>query len=993
MTDARSATIDEKPGPHVVFATQPAATREAEGTPGTDEDDAFEGELELPEPTRAPSVRWAPNDRASPCYSHLITDGQASLATPRQFELSRAELELLIKLNGYRPTGYNDIIAFGVRGARLRGAEKAENVDRIALEDARPDHLNYRCIVGFYYLKTGKFSAYTGSTVPWQGYMTKGMRLNMLPTGCYIYKIGTHAPATRSRWVTPALRLSDAKGAHTGAATVLRTRDDLVFGHNDDWDTCEPADNIHCAYSNSGFSSLGCQTIKGGMFDGLWSDFARVLKAMPTNARVDYVLVTGAEVAIAGELLRRAPQPSTAILLKALGRLRTGSEGELVERLQAKLSVPQSGYFGAGTKEALVKLQKSSGFPVDGIYSPAIDARLGWGIFAPQTEPVVSPPVVMSSATPPAQQAAGVTPVAVPASSAASSPSAPGVQPAPAGSPSSATIAALGAPALQQTTPDATGSASTAPQPELTAVAAPTIKPFPAPAAQSEMQPQAAPAVEQLASVAPLIRPEPRPQVQPTPAPHTPPAPVTQQPAAAPTPTPDSGTHPSVAQPTQSTQVAAAPLPTAEQRVLLTADTLREFAPSARPDYAQVLGTLGNDVLTRFGINRNDLRFCHFMAQVAHECGEFTIVEENLNYSAKRMVEIFGAGRHSAAIGSGEAQRLVGSKEAFAERVYGLGNPRKARDLGNTEPGDGYRYRGRGFLQITGRAAYREMGKRIGVDLEADPDKAGEPLYALMTAAAFWDSRKLNTYADQDNIEIITKRINGGFNGLADRKRKYAKAVEVFSDDHEDAPSRGVATTRGAPDLRRQIEYGDLGPDVLEMKQLLSAVGYGGFAIDEDFSRATHVAVVRFQLDRGLPANGIVDATTWEVLQAAAPSRSSQRSPSRADRDRREPSGKPASPKSSLWLSVLGLFMLLGSLVVIVLRIVEHGKPLPPQSPLDWIEMAFTWLVALASLMVIASGRFAAQSSGVEPSTSGHQDAVAEHDEGIRPIVNNEARE
>ncbi|CAN0451453.1 unnamed protein product, partial [Phaeothamnion confervicola] len=74
--------------------------------------------------------------------------------------------------------------------------------------------------------------------------------------------------------------------------------------------------------------------------------------------------------------------------------------------------------------------------------------------------------------------------------------------------------------------------------------------------------------------------------------------------------------------------------PTAEQRVLLTADTLREFAPSARPDYAQVLGTLGNDVLTRFGINRNDLRFCHFMAQVAHECGEFTIVEENLNYSA-----------------------------------------------------------------------------------------------------------------------------------------------------------------------------------------------------------------------------------------------------------------------------------------------------------------------------------------------------------------------
>ncbi len=100
MTDKRGQKADEKPGPHVVFSTPPATNREAESIPGTDEDDAFEGELDQPEPTRAPSVRWAPNDRASPCYSHLITDGQASLSTPRQFELSRTELELLIKLNG-----------------------------------------------------------------------------------------------------------------------------------------------------------------------------------------------------------------------------------------------------------------------------------------------------------------------------------------------------------------------------------------------------------------------------------------------------------------------------------------------------------------------------------------------------------------------------------------------------------------------------------------------------------------------------------------------------------------------------------------------------------------------------------------------------------------------------------------------------------------------------------------------------------------------------
>ncbi len=985
MTVKRAQTIDEKPGAQVVFPAQPANSREAEGRPGTDEDDAFEGDLELPEPTRAPSVRWAPNDRASPCYSHLLADGQTSLATPRQFELSRAEMELLIKLNGYRPTGYNDIIAFGVRGARLRGPEKAENVDRLALEDTRPDHLNYRCIVGFYYLKTGKFSAYTGSTVPWQGYMAKGMRLNMLPTGCYIYKIGTHAPATRSRWVTPALRLSDAKGAHTGAATVLRTTDNLVFGHDDEWDTCEPADNIHCAYSNTGFSSLGCQTIKGGMFDGLWADFARVLKTMPTNARVDYVLTTGAEVAMAGEFVRRSPLPSADDLHKALGRLRTGSEGERVERLQAKLGVPASGYFGAGTKEALVEFQKSRGIPIDGIYSPAIDARLGWGIFAPAPPPAVSQPVALSSAPPPAASQQPATPV----SPVADAPGAPAAQPGTAG-PSPATVAALAALAGK---PTAATPAAASPASMPAAVTVPSPQPVPTPAVQAEATAAAMPAPQPESTAAPPVTSETQPQAQSSPAPIVQPAPATPAPSAfsAPTQAPAPQTPvapPEIPTPSQPTQVAAASPPTSEPHLLLTAETLRDFAPRARLEYAQVLGTQGNDVLTRFAINRNDLRFCHFMAQVAHECGEFTIVEENLNYSAKRMVEIFGAGRHSAAIGSAEAQRLAGNKEAFAERVYGLGNPRKARDLGNTEPGDGYRYRGRGFLQITGRAAYREMGKRIGADLEAEPDKAGEPLYALMTAAAFWDSRKLNTYADQDNIEIITKRINGGSNGLDDRKRKYAKAVDVFADDHENAPSRSAGPSRSAPAPRHQLEYGDLGPDVLRMKQMLSAAGYDGFAMDEDFSRATHVAVVRFQLDRGLPANGIVDAMTWDALEAAAPSRGLRRSPSRANRERREHAGGATPQGSGRWLRILGLFMLLASIAVIVLRIVEHGKPLPPQSARDWIEMGFTWFMALASAGIFFAGVAQARPSTQQSRTSGRGEEVFEHDEGIRPIVN-----
>jgi putative chitinase len=81
---------------------------------------------------------------------------------------------------------------------------------------------------------------------------------------------------------------------------------------------------------------------------------------------------------------------------------------------------------------------------------------------------------------------------------------------------------------------------------------------------------------------------------------------------------------------------------------------------------------------------------------------------------------------------------------------------------------------------ITGRINYRDIGKRIGLDLEEFPDKVAEPLTALATAASYWDRAQLNTYADQDNIEIITKRINGGLNGLEDRKANLARCQRVW---------------------------------------------------------------------------------------------------------------------------------------------------------------------------------------------------------------------
>lgn len=149
-------------------------------------------------------------------------------------------------------------------------------------------------------------------------------------------------------------------------------------------------------------------------------------------------------------------------------------------------------------------------------------------------------------------------------------------------------------------------------------------------------------------------------------------------------------------------------------------------------------------------------------------------------YSAPRLIEIFGVGKHSAAIMPEEAASLARHEELIAERVYGLGNPKKAKELGNTAPGDGFRYRGNGVLQTTGRANHRNMGKAAGVDFEANPDLVTAPEHALKPALAEWTKGHLNEAADQDDIRTITKKINGGYIGLADRETWLAKLKRHF---------------------------------------------------------------------------------------------------------------------------------------------------------------------------------------------------------------------
>lgn len=737
---------DRSPGSVLQFPV----TRDAPTAPVGDEDDYWPELLEQGAKRGPSDVRWAKNDRMSPCYSHLLLASDDNLSVEKNCDIGKAELELLFAANRYQPKGSGDTIAFGIRGARLRGADKIEQADRILLEDARPDHKAFNCVIGYYFKSTGKLSAFTASTVPWHGYMSEGKSNNLLPTGCYTYKTGEHRTKIEANRVKPALRLSDADGADSGYATVVRTKRDLVFDTSDDWEYCTPGDNIHCAYSSDQFSSQGCQTVKGRKVDGMWPIFQKTLASMPLNVRVDYVLVTGAECSIAAKLVRSGKVATDAEVAQRLGRLRTGSQGDEVRRLQAQLHIEASGVFGASTKKTLVDFQKTSGLTVDGIYSPALDAKLGWEVFA----------------------AAGATPAL------------------------------------------ATGVTEPAP-------------------------------------------------TQPVPPAAAPPPVVANEPAAAPTPAPAPAPIPSPrpTAPTDASPSAAA--------ATLTDGLLRQIAPRPRSSVEQgkiwdnyaaaITSPDGAKVLAEYEVSKSPQRLSFILANMLAETGGLILIWENMHYSPTNLVQIFH-------VPENEARQLSGNEHDIAERIYGLGNARKAKQLGNTQPGDGWRYRGGGFLQTTGRENYRTIGQRIGVDLEGHPELIEDPIVSLKAACAEWQRTGLNAYADRgefkaccNGINIGNPKFGGNPLGFDDRLRYLQKALKAYG---LPSPTRDRATTRGETEL----ELGDIGADVEAMQRRLNELGYGAGEPDGAYTTETRDAVLVFQAHNGLETTGRADAATLRTL-------------------------------------------------------------------------------------------------------------------------------
>jgi putative chitinase len=177
------------------------------------------------------------------------------------------------------------------------------------------------------------------------------------------------------------------------------------------------------------------------------------------------------------------------------------------------------------------------------------------------------------------------------------------------------------------------------------------------------------------------------------------------------------------------------------------------------------------EIQERFSIN-TDLRIAHFFAQTAHESANFTTTKENFNYSASRLLKVFP--RH---FNKDTAKLYARDYIAIANKVY-------ANRFGNTELGDGWKYRGRGYIMTTFKANYAELDKLVPEDLLENPELvAGR--YAMLSAGYFWHSRKLNVLADKGSdiatITRITNKINGGIIGLDDRIAKFNEFYDLLT--------------------------------------------------------------------------------------------------------------------------------------------------------------------------------------------------------------------
>ncbi|HUS09141.1 MAG TPA: peptidoglycan-binding protein [Pyrinomonadaceae bacterium] len=270
---------------------------------------------------------------------------------------------------------------------------------------------------------------------------------------------------------------------------------------------------------------------------------------------------------------------------------------------------------------------------------------------------------------------------------------------------------------------------------------------------------------------------------------------------------------------------------------MLTDDELRQIMPNLpaakRADYLPFI----QQAMAEFDIT-SYLRETAFIAQLAHESAELRYMEE------------------------------IASGAAYEGRA----------SLGNTQPGDGKRYKGRGPIQLTGRANYTNYGQLLGLDLVNNPTIAATKEVGFRIAGEFWKLNGLNELADRQDFKQITKRINGGYNGLDDRIKYYERAKKVMSKDDVVTAAFPVESSGGSVSSPAStsttgiaacpspyLRQGSRGDAVRSMQQRLIDLGYN-VSVDGNFGPGTCAAVKACQVKNGLSDDGVIGPNTWAAL-------------------------------------------------------------------------------------------------------------------------------
>lgn len=331
----------------------------------------------------------------------------------------------------------------------------------------------------------------------------------------------------------------------------------------------------------------------------------------------------------------------------------------------------------------------------------------------------------------------------------------------------------------------------------------------------------------------------------------------------------------------------------------LSAAALRKAFPNAKPGYIDALVSLSPE-LEKAGILGTAKRIRHFLAQGAAETAGFTLTHESGNYSAAQLLRVFPKYFKSASMAHAYANKPM----AIFNRTYG-------GRLGNKLPGDGYRYRGRGIFQLTGKSAYKEYGERLGLDLVGNPDLAAIPENSVRAAILYWADLGLNEWADKDDILAVSRGINGGNpkrniqpNGMEHRRAWLAKLNKALT--------FGSKATVGTGSIPGMLREGDTGPEVERLQSALRAKGYAVGAIDGIYGANTRRAVAAFQAEHGLDGQaGIWQAEYAPTLEASESIQAERKSVTAEDLRKAD---DPAI-KRLTWIERLAGFFGLGWLV------------------------------------------------------------------------------